>query len=305
MEQSGYVKELERAIFNSGVHSAAEPIFNAAAACIRQGAQLLAPLQGASGADAADFVGRVQHLAGEQAGQYYIPLFTAEEELKRKAPAAAEAVPLKAALEAICGAENCCGCVINPWGKKLLLGKDAIRGMLQYQPKSHISFVRGSVLDMHVGAIVNAANGSLLGGGGVDGAIHAAAGPALLEACRALHGCETGEAKITGAYQISHADYVIHTVGPIYSGAPDDPALLAACYRHSLELAWEHGCTSVAFPCISMGVYGYPIDEAARVSLQSAVQWLDDHPEAVMNLYFCCFRDVEFNAYSALTHAEA
>lgn len=176
--------------------------------------------------------------------------------------------------------------------------------MEQRHSKSHISFVRGSVVDMQVGAIVNAANKSLLGGGGVDGAIHRAAGPGLLEECRTLHGCNTGEAKITGAYNIRNADYIIHTVGPIYSGSENDARLLASCYKSSLDLALENGCTSIAFPGISTGVYGYPIDEAAKVSLLAATQWIDEHPGVEMDIYFCCFRDAELEAYMALTSAD-
>lgn len=172
--------------------------------------------------------------------------------------------------------------------------------LLEYKPRSFISIVKGSVIDMHVDAIVNAANTSLLGGGGVDGAIHTAAGPELLKECRTLHGCNTGEAKITGSYNITNADRIIHTAGPVYSGKADDAELLAACYTNSLDIALENECNSIAFPCISTGVYGYPLDKAAKISLLSTVRWLDAHPDTVMNIYFCCFKDEELAAYKEL-----
>lgn len=163
--------------------------------------------------------------------------------------------------------------------------------------KSQINIVKGSVVDMRVDAIVNAANSSLLGGGGVDGAIHRAAGPELLKECRQLHGCRCGEAKITRAYNIKNAKHIIHTVGPIYSGSTQDAELLSSCYRNSLDLALANGCGSIAFPGISTGVYGYPIDEAAKVSFDTVVSWLAAHPDVAMDVYFCCFRDREADAY--------
>lgn len=182
-----------------------------------------------------------------------------------------------------------------------MLSKDMLGVIMNYTPKSHIAFVKGSVVDMHVDAIVNAANKSLLGGGGVDGAIHKAAGPELLKECRTLNGCETGEAKITKAYNIKYADHIIHTVGPVYSGKKKDAELLNDCYYNSIEIAYQNGCKSIAFPGISTGVYGYPLDEAARVSLLAAVHWLDAHKDTVMNIYFCCFKDAELSAYRKLT----
>lgn len=163
--------------------------------------------------------------------------------------------------------------------------------------QSKLFVVQSSVVDMQVDAIVNAANRSLLGGGGVDGAIHRAAGPKLLEECRTLHGCETGEAKITGAYNIQNAHYIIHTVGPVYGGKKKDALLLANCYRNCLDLALENQCLSIAFPGISTGVYGYPIEEAAQIAVDTVRAWQKEHPDISMDIYFCCFREREMQEY--------
>ncbi len=140
--------------------------------------------------------------------------------------------------------------------------------------RATLELIQADITTLDVDAIVNAANNSLLGGGGVDGAIHRAAGPQLLAECRTLGGCDTGEAKITGGYRLK-ARHVIHTVGPIYSGTPRDADLLSAAVRHSLQLADERHLTSIAFPAISTGVYGYPLREAAHVILSTIVTYLN------------------------------
>ena len=137
-----------------------------------------------------------------------------------------------------------------------------------------LELIQADITTLDVDAIVNAANNSLLGGGGVDGAIHRAAGPQLLAECRTLGGCETGEAKITSGYRLK-ARHVIHAVGPIYSGTPRDAELLSTAVRHSLRLADERHLASIAFPAISTGVYGYPLREAARVILSTIMTYLN------------------------------
>ena len=159
-----------------------------------------------------------------------------------------------------------------------------------------IEIIQGDITQLEVEAIVNAANQSLLGGGGVDGAIHRVAGPRLLEACRALGGCQTGEAKITAGFNLP-ARHVIHTVGPVWDGGGRDEAnLLASCYRNSMQLAVDHKLRSIAFPSISTGVYGFPIEQASRIALRVLLDFIttqDSAPRVVIT----CFSEQDLNIY--------
>ena len=154
---------------------------------------------------------------------------------------------------------------------------------------------QGDITKLEVDAIVNAANSSLLGGGGVDGAIHRAAGPELLAECRTVGGCPTGEARITGGYNLA-ARHVIHTVGPVYSGKPQDKILLTGCYHNSLKLAEENNITSIAFPAISCGVYGYPIEEACQVAVDTTCEFLQHNP-TVEKVIFMLFSPGDLKVY--------
>jgi O-acetyl-ADP-ribose deacetylase (regulator of RNase III) len=162
-----------------------------------------------------------------------------------------------------------------------------------------IEIVQGDITTMAVDAIVNAANTSLLGGGGVDGAIHRAAGPELAQECRMLHGCKTGEAKLTQGYRLP-ASYVIHTVGPVWNGGNrNEDALLANCYRNSFALAEQHGLKRLAFPAISTGIYHFPLERATRIALDETRAFLSGNP-AVEKVIFVCFDRETYDCYQRL-----
>lgn len=163
-----------------------------------------------------------------------------------------------------------------------------------------LTLVQGDITQQRVEAIVNAANPSLLGGGGVDGAIHEAAGERLLEECRKLGGCQTGQAKITNGYRL-RAEYVIHTVGPVYGMSKDTEAtVLSQCYRRCLDLARVHLIRTIAFPSISTGAYGYPIEEAAPIAVETVLRWIKAHPDALDEIRFVLHSKRDYNVYKQL-----
>ena len=165
---------------------------------------------------------------------------------------------------------------------------------------ARLSAIQADITTLAVDAVVNAANSSLLGGGGVDGAIHRAAGPDLLHECRLLGGCKTGMAKITKGYQLPAA-HIIHTVGPVWNGGnAGEPELLEACYRNSLELAATHNLRSIAFPGISTGVFGYPVVEAAGIAVSTTRRFVQHAASSIDEVTFCCFSASDLAVYSVL-----
>ena len=164
----------------------------------------------------------------------------------------------------------------------------------------NLSIVQGDITQFHADAIVNAANTSLLGGAGVDGAIHRAAGPGLMAECKTLNGCPTGEARITGGYDLP-CRYVIHTPGPIWrGGGHGEAAQLASCYRSCLDLAWENKAGSIAFCCISTGVFSFPQQRAAEIAVRTVTDWLDENPDGVNRVIFNVFKDEDREIYEQL-----
>lgn len=229
--------------------------------------------------------------------------FTTQDEVMEGAATSSITERIDVFMEKVLKNPDMDGFILNPWHNSFYVSKDYIRmifaGNLPAERENVIHFGTADITKVEVACIVNAANKSLLGGGGVDGAIHKAAGPELLEECRTLNGCETGEAKITRGYNL-FADYIIHTVGPRYSGKDSDAKLLRNCYWNSLELARKHEIHSIAFPAISTGIYGYPLKDATEIALKTVSDWLKVNPDHGMAIMFACYNDETTELYRTI-----
>lgn len=234
-------------------------------------------------------------------GEMWFSAFTSREELKKGARTFVISCKIAEFFNLVLNTKECVGVAINAFGQPFMLKKEFIQMIFDsMKRKNQIFLERGDITKSKCDCIVNAANQSLLGGGGVDGAIHAAAGPELLEACRALNGCKTGEAKITRGYHLK-AQYIIHTVGPIYSERKDKECeqLLRSCYWKSLELARENNIHSIAFPAISTGAYGYPLKKAVPVAVATLSRWISEHETYGMAIVITCFDEETYRAYQS------
>ena len=244
-------------------------------------------------------------LIEDEEGNTWIPLFTSEE------TAAADDDPdddsdllpffIGDVFEQIKDSDDINGAVIDPWTNGFPIPSEIVDDLFDEddddEDAAGINLVKSGIEELDTDCIVNSANNTLVpGAGGVDKDIHDAAGEGLAAECRSLHGCGTGEAKITDAYDLD-AQYVIHTVGPIYSGKPKDADDLANCYESCLYTAREHGLHSIAFPCISTGYFGYPKEEACDIAVQTILGWLGDNDDYDMSITFCCKDDENYDIY--------
>jgi|GEM_PF-24740 O-acetyl-ADP-ribose deacetylase (regulator of RNase III) len=227
--------------------------------------------------------------------------FTSREKLMMVEEIPTITIDIESYLEKAWMTSNIAGIVINPWHLQFFLPNEFIEMIFEKNiPKlryNEIKIITDDITKLDTMCIVNAANNTLLGGGGVDGAIHSAAGSELLLECQALGGCETGQAKITKGYNLK-ADHVIHTVGPVYSGDNNDAKMLRHCYWNSLELARENDIYSIAFPAISTGAYGYPVKEATEIALNTTFDWMDANYFYGMEITFVCFNDETVKVYN-------
>lgn len=231
----------------------------------------------------------------------WIPLFTSEEaSVESEEDEELTLLPffIPDILSQIQDSDDIDGAVIDPWTNGFPIPKEAVDDIFgDDEDTAGINLVHGNIEELDTDAIVNSANNTLIpGAGGVDKDIHDAAGEGLAAECRSLHGCRTGEAKITDAYDLD-CDYVIHTVGPIYSEKKKDEDDLADCYDSCLYTAREHGLHSIAFPCISTGYFGFPKEDACDIAVQTVLQWLTDNDDYQMAVTFCCKDDENYDIY--------
>lgn len=241
-------------------------------------------------------------------GQDAFTIFTNEDEVQKGSETSTLTLPINEVFERVLNISEVSGVLINPWSKSFFAPKDMISKMIEMankvRVKNQIYLALGDISALNCECIVNAANSTLLGGGGVDGAIHRAAGIKLLEECKTLGGCECGDAKLTKGYNLK-AKYVIHTVGPMYSNKPEDSELLRSCYLKSLDLARNNHIHTIAFPAISTGAYGYPMREATQIALDSVVEWFNANKKYGMNVIFCCYDESALDVYKELTNKGA
>ncbi len=253
------------------------------------------------------------HAVTDDEGNDWMPVFTSPDKVME-----GEVVDVMAhqieTLMAMAVDTGMAGIVINPWSDSLNIPAESLQVLLSSiqamndedgeSLEGDINLIEGDIVNMECDAIVNAANNTLMGGSGVDGAIHAAAGPELDDACRELHGCKTGEAKITEGFQLP-AKYIIHTVGPIYDGSDQCADDLADCYWNALNLAIDYDIHTIAFPCISTGVFGYPMAEAAEIAVDTVLTWMDSYAgEYDMQVTFCVHDDEAYQVYTEILDEE-
>lgn len=231
--------------------------------------------------------------------------FTSRKELEKGEGTKYTSMFIQDFLELAYDDDSSVGIVLNPWDVSVLLDKKILTLILNNQIRPDVAgqvFVQqGDITKLKVDAVVNAANTSLTAGGGVCGAIFQAAGPELIRACRKIGACPVGEARITRAYNLP-AKYIIHTPGPVYSGTKEDETVLANSYYNSLELARKHNLRSIAFPAISTGIYGYPMEKAVPVAVLTVSRWINEHPNYPINVYLICFDDDALNVYLQYIH---
>lgn len=243
-----------------------------------------------------NLLSKLRCLTDKEGGYWYVA-FTSTKQLEKGQPTQAIGMEIEPLLYMTLKNEGIKGVVLNPFDEPFFLDRKMIQALLEeIKRENRIYFDLGDITKLDCEAIVNAANATLLGGGGVDGAIHAAAGPELLEECKALNGCHVGEAKITKGYNLK-AKYVIHTVGPVFSNRKEDAVKLEECYWNSLEVASEHDIHSIAFPAISTGAYGYPLEQAVPIAVSTVSKWLDAHKEYGMRIVFSCFDQKTYDSY--------